>query len=171
MDNLVWNSIAANSATLMALRYGQSRDAQMPLVRSGHNSSDARVVTAVHAVAASLRLLLPAAVSSFEASLGAAILSPTVGFERSLEAACGAPEAAATTFEAACLVTWYDQSPSPARLGQVVAYEMMYFKVRDGWNSLGTTDGCDGGKHFCHRYADYTSWNPESGECLGETLA
>jgi hypothetical protein len=170
VDNLVWNSIAANSATLMALKYGQSREAQQPIVRSGHSSSDARVVTAVHAVAASLRLLLPSAVTPFQASLGAMVLSPTIGFDSGLKAVCGAPEAAATTFNATCLITWYEGSPSPARLGQVVAYEIMYFKVRDGWNSEGTDGQCDGGAHFCHRYADYTAWQPESGACLGETL-
>jgi len=171
VDNLVWNSIAANSATLKVLKFGQSHDAADPIVRSGQTSSDARMVTAVHAVAAALTLLIPSATSDFQASLGYAILKPTIGFQGSLISACGSPAIASTTYSATCLRDWYDSAPTPSRLGQVIAYEIMYHKVRDGWNSLGTDDSCDAGAHFCHRYADITKYDPEVGQCLHETLA
>jgi hypothetical protein len=170
IDNLVWNSIAANSATLKVLKFGQSREAQEPIIRSGQNTSDARIVTAVHAVAAALTLLLPAATSTFEASLGYAILSPTVGFESTLTAACGAPEIAMTQFSAGCLDAWYQVSATPSRLGQVLAYEVMYFKIRDGWNSIGTDGACNAGAQFCPRFADVTGWQPEVGAWLHERL-
>ena len=47
----------------------------------------------------------------------------------------------------------------------------MYYKVRDGWNSLGTDGGCDAGPHFCPRYMDITGYDPESGACTGEVLS
>jgi hypothetical protein len=170
IDNLVWNSIAANSDSLKVLKFGQSKDAQEPIIRSGHITSDARVVTAVHAVGAALTLLLPTATADFEASLAYAVLSPTIGFESSLEVACGAPETTTTVFSATCLISWYQSSAGPSRLGQVLAYEIMYYKIRDGWNSIGTDGGCDAGAYFCHRYADVTGWQPESGACLKEPL-
>lgn len=170
VDNLVWNSFAANSATLKALKFGQSHDAADPIVRSGQTSSDARVVTAIHAVAAALTLLMPSATPSFQTSLPNALLMPTIGFESSLTSACGAPSSTSTSISASCLTDWYDAGAGPSRLGQIIAYEIMYYKVRDGWNSLGTDGGCDGGSHFCHRYADITNYDPEVGQCLEETL-
>jgi len=171
VDNILWNSVAANSANILAMHFGQSHEPQEPTIRSGQTTTDARIVTAIHALAASLPLLLPASQGDFEASLSYALLSPTIGFENSLTTACGAPEAHATVFNSSCLVMWYDaQAPSPAALGQTIAYELMYFKVRDGWNSIGTDDGCDAGSHFCLNYADVTSYDPESGACLDESL-
>ena len=106
IDNLVWNSIAANSASLKVLKFGQSHDAVDPIVRSGKISSDARVVTAVHAVAAALTLLLPSATANFQASLPYAVLAPTIGFESNLTTACGEPSSSRTTFSATCLQSW-----------------------------------------------------------------
>jgi len=170
IDNLWWNAIAANSEFLKVIKYGQSQVAEEPIVRSGKKTSDARMLTAVHAVGAAISLLLPDAIPTFKESLGFTIVAPTIGFENTLVTACGAPEGLATQFDPACLRDWYNDSPSPARLGQVLAYELMYFKVRDGWNSLGTDDGCNAGAHFCHRYADITNYNAETGVCLMETL-
>jgi len=170
IDNLVWNSIAANSATLKALRYGQGHDAAEPIARSGRSTSDARVVTAVHAVAAAIELLLPTAVPDLQASFLNDLLTPTIGTDASLVAACGALESTSTAFDASCLQAWYAADPSPSRLGQVLAYDLMYFKVRDGWNSLGVEGDCNAGEYFCHRYADYTDYDPEVGACLDEKL-
>ena len=171
IDNILWNSVAANSANILAMHFGQSHEPQEPTIRSGQTTTDARIVTAIHAVAASLPLLLAAAQAAFEASLGCALLSPTIGFESSLTTACGAPEALATVFNSSCLVTWYHaQAPSPAVLGQTIVCELMYFKVRDGWNSIGTDDRCDASSHFCLNCADVTSYDPESGACLAESL-
>jgi hypothetical protein len=171
VDNMVWNSFAANSVDLKVFKYGQSKDAADPIVRSGKTSSDARVVTAIHATAAGLLLLLPQAEADFRASLGYGVLMPTIGFESSLVTACGATNSAATIFDANCLKSWYQLSVGPARLGQIIAYELMYYKVRDGWNSMGTDGSCNAGAHFCHRYADITGYNPENGACLKETLS
>lgn len=171
IDNLVWNAIAANSAILKAIKFGQSQEAEEPIIRSGQATSDARIVTAIHAVAAALPLLLPSVTSAFEATPGFMLLTPTIGVDSSLTAACGAPEWAATTFSAACLQSWYLANKGPSRLGQVLAYEIMYYKTRDGWNSLGVDGGCDAGAHFCHRYADITGYDPEVGECLRESLS
>ena len=85
-------------------------------------------------------------------------------------AACGALESTSTAFDASCLQAWYAADPSPSRLGQVLAYDLMYFKVRDGWNSLGVEGDCNAGEYFCHRYADYTDYDPEVGACLDEKL-
>ena len=171
IDNLMWNAVAANSARLLALKFGQSKVGQQPTIRSGMTTSDARVATAVHAVAGALTVLLPAAKEAFEASLGYAILEPTIGIDSNLSAACGALVDSATVFSADCLQSWYAQKPGPARLGQTIAWELMYHKVRDGWNSLGTDGECDAGPHFCPRYMDITGYDPESGVCMGEVLS
>merc|ERR1712039_652685 len=136
----------------------------------GRTTTDARVVTAIHAVAAALNLLLPSAASEFRRSLGFMLVAPTMGFDSSLTASCGTPEASPSRFDAACLQSWYAADESPSRLGQVIAYELMYFKVRDGWNSLGEDGGCDAGPHFCPRYADTTAYDPEAGRCVDEIL-
>ena len=169
-DNLIWNSFAANSDILMAMQFGQGHAPAEPTIRSGQRLSDARVVTAVHAVAAALPLLLPAAAGDFQESLGYALLSPRLGIDAGLVSACGAPESSATAFSAVCMRAWYAASPGPSRLGQTVAYEVMFFRLRDGWNSQGTDGGCDAGAHFCHPYSDVTGYDPESGACLDETL-
>ena len=170
LDNLFWNSIAANSDRLLALKFGQSKVGQQPTIRSGITTSDARVATAVHAAAGALTLLLPWAKQAFQASFPYRILAPTIGIDSSLSAACGALEDSKTAFSAGCLQSWYAQKPGPARLGQTIAWELMYYKVRDGWNSLGTDGGCDAGPHFCPRYMDLTGYDPESGTCTGEVL-
>ena len=90
IDNILWNSVAANSANILAMHFGQSHEPQEPTIRSGQTTTNARIVTAIHAVAASLPLLLAATQVAFEASLGYALLSPTIGFESSLTTACGA---------------------------------------------------------------------------------
>lgn len=171
LDNLFWNSVAANSDRLLALKFGQSKVGQQPTIRSGITTSDARVATAVHAAAGALTLLLPWAKQAFQASLPYRILAPTIGIDSSLSAACGALEDSETAFSAGCLQSWYAQKPGPARLGQTIAWELMYYKVRDGWNSLGTDGGCDAGPHFCPRYMDITGYDPESGTCTGEVLS
>ena len=171
IDNLMWNAVAANSARLLALKFGQSKVGQQPTIRSGMTTSDARVATAVHAVAGALAVLLPAAKEVFEASLGYAILAPTIGIESNLSAACGDLEDSATAFSAGCLQSWYAQKPGPARLGQTIAWELMFHKVRDGWNSLGTDGECTAGPHFCPRYMDITGYDPERGVCTGEVLS
>ncbi len=86
-------------------------------------------------------------------------MSPTIGIDSNLSAACGAVENSETAFSASCLQAWYAQEPGPAQLGQKIAWELMYYKVRDGWNSLGTDGGCDAGPHFCPRYMDITGYN------------
>jgi hypothetical protein len=171
IDNLMWNAVAANSASLLAIKFGQSKVGQQPTIRSDMITSDARVATAVHAVAGALTVLLPAAKEAFEASLAYAILAPNIGIDSSLSAACGALEDSETAFSAGCLLSWYVQKPGPARLGQTIAWELMFHKVRDGWNSLGTDGECDAGPHFCPCYMDTTGYDPESGACTGEVLS
>jgi len=166
IDNLVWNSIAANSEALLALNFGQSRVPAEPTIRSGVSTSDARVVTSVHAVAAALPLLLPQSIEDFQQSLGFLVLSPTIGIDDSLVGACG-HVADAQVFDRGCISTWYESDPKPSRLGQTIAYELMFHKTRDGWNSLGT-DGCDVGEHFCFSFSDTRGWDPESGPCASE---
>lgn len=170
-DNLIWNSLAANSADFLALSFGRTHDPVQPTLRSGQVTSDARILTAVHAMAAALPWLLPSAQANFEASSAYALIMPTIGFTSSLTTACGAVENPATMFSSSCLVTWYNsQSPGPSALGQTIAYEVMYYRIRDGWNSLGTDGGCTAGSHFCLPYADRTGYDPESGACLQESL-
>ena len=175
IDNLVWNAVAANSAGLLALKFGQSKVGQQPTIRSGIATSDARIATAVHAFAGALTLLHPAGNkagnAAFKARLAYAVLSPTIGIDSSLSAACGAVENSETAFSASCLQAWYARKPGPARLGQTIAWELMYYKVRDGWNSLGTDGGCDAGPDFCPRYMDITDYDPETGACTEETLS
>jgi len=173
INNIIWNSFAANSETLKVIKFGQSHEAQDPIIRSDENTTDARVLTAIHAMAAALPLLVPGSVDGFRISRPYALTNATIGFDDTLVTACGAPEEELTqeNFNADCLRDWYNNdTPSPSRLGQIIAYEIMYFKVRDGWNSLGTDGGCDGGPHFCFPYADVTKYDPESGQCLNEDL-
>lgn len=173
-DCIIWNSIASNSATLKAFKFGQSKDAQEPIVRSGQVTSDARIKTTIHAFAAAIKLYLPTAETLFRESNLYNILpsseAPTIGFEAALTTACGAPEADATTYDASCLQTWYNASPGPARLGQIIAYELLYFRVRDGFNSLGTAGDCKLGSYFCQRFSDTMNYDPENGDCLKEVL-
>ena len=172
VDQLMWHSIAANSASFLVLRLGPGQQPGAPLVRSGYTSTDARVATAVHAVAAALPLLLPSTREAFEASLAASTLSPSIGFLLDLTDACGRPECPSTVLSPVCLQSWYSSAPGPARLGQVVAYEVMYQRSRDGWNSLGTAGGCDAGAYFCPAFRDAGAepWDPEAGICRKESL-
>jgi len=168
-DNVFWNSVAANHPKLQAIRYGRSRNASSPIVRSGVFTSDARIRTGLAAAAAILPHIAPNAEKDFRASFAFNLLQPTIGFEAALTAQCGAPEDA-VDFDEGCLKSYFSSSPSPARLGQITAYDVMYYKVRDIWNQLGTRGGCTHGEYLCARYADYTNYNPESGDCLSEVL-
>merc|ERR1719189_3178270 len=174
VDNIVWNSIAANSENLLALRYGISKVASEPLVRSDVSTTDARVVTAVHAVAAALPLLLPEAETDFRSGANVAfqVVQPTIGFSEDLVAKCGSPDAIGLQYDPACLQDFFKDCNTPSCLGQAVAFEAMHFKLHDRWNALGDKGGCQpvGDKHFCPAYADYTKWHPEAGECTQEAL-
>ena len=80
VDQLVWNAFASNSDRLQALLFGSATHRGVePLVRSGHTSTDAKVVTAIHAIAAALPFFLPEAAGAFCAApaLCALLLEPT----------------------------------------------------------------------------------------------
>merc|ERR1719235_2868639 len=72
---------------------------------------------------AAIELLLPTAVPDLQASFLNDLLTPTIGTDASLVAACGALESTSTAFDASCLQAWYAADPSPSRLGQVLAYD------------------------------------------------
>ena len=60
---------------------------------------------------------------------------------------------------------------TPRVVGQAVAFEIMYHKRRDGWNSLGTEGDCKiEDEHFCPKFADTTGYKPESGPCKNVEL-
>ena len=116
-----------------ALKFGQSKEAMEPIVRSGQTSTDARVLTAVHASSAIIPLLLPAGEASWRQSLTYDVIMPEVGFNSTLTATCGDLTDGDVMYDEACLQSWYAAEPTPARLGQIIGYEIMYFKIRDGW--------------------------------------
>jgi len=158
---------------LKTIKFGQSKEAREPLKRSGVNTTDARLMTVIHAQAAAIPYYLTLGQEVFSRTVGSRMLNPTYGFEDSLFAACGDIESDLTwnTDLENCLIDWYDEQPSPARMGQIVAYENMFFRIRDGFNSLGTDGGCVGGPKYCPIYKDRTGYNPESGACTKEPIA
>ncbi|EOD19230.1 hypothetical protein EMIHUDRAFT_444965 [Emiliania huxleyi CCMP1516] len=86
VDQLVWNAFASNSERLQALLFGDATHRGVePLVRSGHTSTDAKVVTAIHAIAAALPFFLPEAAGAFCAAPAPCfLLRPTIGLEPGL---------------------------------------------------------------------------------------
>ena len=135
VDQLVWNAFASNSDRLQALLFGSATHRGVePLVRSGHTSTDAKVVTAIHAIAAALPFFLPEAAGAFCAAPAPCfLLRPTIGLEPRLAAKCGSPLdgypgvpmadfdpeggewAVFPPEKAECLVAWHAEAASPHR--------------------------------------------------------
>lgn len=156
------------------LRFGLGKDAQEPLLRSGHATTDARIMTYTHALSAALPYFIPQALDAWEQTLSVQMMNPLIGFEASLLATCGDIEAADAEWSSAtedCLRNWYNADPSPARMGQIIGYEMMFFRIRDGFNSLGTDGGCIGGEKYCPLYRDITGYDPNKGACTRESIS
>ena len=84
VDQLVWNAFASNSDRLQALLFGNATHRGVePLVRSGHTSTDAKVVTAIHAIAAALPFFLPEAAGAFCAAPAPCfLLRPTICYNQ-----------------------------------------------------------------------------------------
>jgi len=171
IDAVIWNSFAACSSDLMAIKFGQGKNAAEPLVRTGQSSTDARLAAAVHAVACAVPTLLPGAPRSFVESVPYALFTPIMGFAESLVEKCGDPISSDTKYSPECLRGWYLAEPSPSRIGQVTCYELMFFRTQDAWNSLGTEGNCTAGRPYCEPFADYTDYNPESGACVNEKVS
>ena len=135
VDQLVWNAFASNSDRLQALLFGSATHRGVePLVRSGQTSTDAKVVTAIHAIAAALPFFLPEAAGAFCAAPAPCfLLRPTIGLEPGLTAKCGSPLdgypgvpmadfdpeggewAVFPPEKAECLVEWHAEAASPHR--------------------------------------------------------
>lgn len=171
LDNILWDSVVYNSADFKTIKFGRSKEPMDPTVRSGQTSSDARILTAVHATAAVIPSLLPGSEVHFKMTVVYEAVMPMLGFDPILIGLCGDPVKVNTEYKEECLTKYYEMNGmGPSQLGQIIAYEILFHRTRDGFNSEGTDDGCDAGRHFCPRYNDVTNYDPEVGPCLNENL-
>jgi hypothetical protein len=175
IDNLMWNSIAAFSNNLRAVKFGQTNPIDEPTVKNAdHQTTDSKIMTALHSIGCALPILLPEAVELYHETLAQFMDRQFEnGFDPSLEEACTIRADKTDEELQSCIQTWVaDQADkTPAVMGNAIAFEIMYHKNRDGWNSLGTEGGCwPEDPHFCPRYADTGGYKPISGECATKTL-
>ena len=87
--SIYYYSIAVNSDDLLIIRFGVSKDAQEPIIRTGQVTTDARLLTIAHAKAAAIPYHVPQSVPDFENGMINAMMNPHIGFMQSLFDACG----------------------------------------------------------------------------------
>ena len=71
------------------LRFGLGKSPQEPLKRSGVNTSDARILTNIHAYAAVMPYVWPLGEELFLTTISYRGTNATIGFEESLFTKCG----------------------------------------------------------------------------------
>lgn len=130
------------------------------------------MVTALHAHGAALPYMLEGAIEAWEQTQAFAMINPTIGLDADLVSTCGPIEIGEwSESREACLRTWFLADESPSRLGQIIAYDLLYFRIRDGWNLLGTDGGCVGGLKYCPKYKDVTGYDPNQKSCGKEPIS
>lgn len=130
----------------------------------------------VHALAAIIPYVVPEVMPTLGNEAVAMMIEPTFGFDSILTenpviGEITDYEAEFTPEREQALKDYYAADPSPYRAGQVIAYDHMFFRVRDGFNCQGDQFGCVGGLKYCPIFADYTDYDPVKGQrCAREPI-